>query len=129
VEGGYSIRQIMPAQVLRAIEIADCLRSHARRAFTIMGGDATESKARAVWTWCTKNLDRLRDVAPAAGITEPAVKPSILAQYNVAGIKDAPQAKSVLDRLEVKGWTRRQDIQRQGVRPLVVYHLHPSAYK
>ncbi len=115
--------------IVAALAIITCLRSHALRAFGAMGSSPLAAKAQALWTMLDGRRTQLVDWRRAdLGEELVGVKPRDVARYGWAGITSTEEAEKVLDLLATKGWMRRIELPVKGAkaRPHVVFQLHPN---
>ena len=116
------------AEIDAAYMVTLALLTHGKRAFGLMGQDADQAKARALWRMLTERRAKLRDERDREGLGPvEAVKPRDVARYGWAGIEKAEEARRVLDVLAVKGWLAEESRPGAGRGPQhVLYHLHPN---
>ena len=115
--------------IVAALAIVTCLRSHALRAFGAMGSSPLVTKAQALWIMLEGRRAELAQWRQHdLGEALVGVKPRDAARYGWAGINSTEEAEKVLDLLATKGWMRRIELPAKGARarPHVVFELHPN---
>lgn len=115
--------------IVAALAIIACLRTHALRAFGAMGGSPLAAKAQSLWVMLDSRRTQLVDWRREdLGEALVGVKPRDVARYSWVGISTTEEAEKVLDLLATKGWMRRIELSAKNARarPHVVFELHPN---
>lgn len=109
-----------------AIQLAEALKVHARRAFALMGADADTARARKVWTWLNRNRAKLRGWREVEGLTAvEAAKAKDLHRYEVAGVRNSGEAETALLLLTDKGYLQAVEVRQPAIKPQRLFYLRP----
>lgn len=127
-EGADPTVSVSAGTMANALTLADHLVLHAQRAFSMMGSDPTAAAAARVWDWCQQNAHTVRARREKEGLGPIlAVKVRDITQLEIPDIKDAKEAKAVLNRLEGRGYVQVCEYVTGRAKPQFLAYLNPVA--
>ena len=127
---GTTLGEITDDEVQAAWRIGHSLEAHARRVFDVVTVDENMVRARKVWAWTVRRRERILAQREKEHLDRvPALKVGDIARYEVAGLREPAEIRSVLGRLEAKGYLQPCEFRRTGTKakPHQLWYWNPLA--